>query len=99
MLTLHRARKGFVVERTAVVNRIRGLLAEFGVVISQRVESMRRELQASCEALPALAGRAIRGRHDHLRVNVRLSGGAIRTQSGLGACRFTRLGSTANEYG
>lgn len=68
MLTLHRVRQGFVVERTAVVNRIRGLLAEFGVVIPQRVESLRRELRASCEALPALAGRAILDLQEHLQV-------------------------------
>jgi transposase len=29
-LTLHRVRQGFVEERTAMLNRIRGLLAEFG---------------------------------------------------------------------
>ena len=57
LLTLHRVRQGFVVERTAVVNRIRGLLAEFGVVIPQRMESLRRELSAHCETLPGLADR------------------------------------------
>ena len=30
VLTLHRVRQGFVEERTATINRIRGLLAEFG---------------------------------------------------------------------
>jgi transposase len=35
LLTLHRVRQGFVAERTAVVNRIRGLLAEFGMVLPQ----------------------------------------------------------------
>ena len=33
MLSLHRARQGFVVERTAQANQIRGLLSEFGIVI------------------------------------------------------------------
>ena len=68
LLTLHRVRQGFVVERTAVVNRIRGLLAEFGVVIPQRVESLRRELSAHFETLPSLAARAIRDLQQHLRV-------------------------------
>ena len=54
MLTLHRVRQGFVVERTAVVNRIRGLLAEFGVVIPQREMSLRRELQAVARRCPRL---------------------------------------------
>ena len=35
VVTLHRGRVGFVEERTATVNRIRGLLAEFGLVIVQ----------------------------------------------------------------
>jgi transposase len=65
LLTLHRVRQGFVVERTAVVNRIRGLLAEFGVVIPQRVESLRRELSAHCETLPSLAAPAIRDLQQH----------------------------------
>lgn len=30
VLTLHRVRLGFVEERTATINRIRSLLAEFG---------------------------------------------------------------------
>lgn len=32
-LLVHRARQGFVTARTATLNRIRGLLAEFGVVL------------------------------------------------------------------
>ena len=32
-LTLHRTRQGFVEQRTATLNRIRGLLSEFGVVL------------------------------------------------------------------
>jgi transposase len=36
VLTLHRVRQGFIEERTATINRIRGLLAEFGVVLPQR---------------------------------------------------------------
>lgn len=34
-LSLHRVRQGFVGSRTAVANRIRGLLAEFGLVVPQ----------------------------------------------------------------
>ena len=33
LLTLHRVRQGFVEERTATGNRMRGLLGEFGVVL------------------------------------------------------------------
>lgn len=31
-LTLHRTRQGFVEERTALYNRLRGLIEEFGIV-------------------------------------------------------------------
>ncbi len=39
-LTLHRTRQGFVEERTALYNRIRGLIAEFGIVLPQKVERL-----------------------------------------------------------
>jgi transposase len=35
VLCLHRVRQGFIEERTATINRLRGLLAEFGVVLAQ----------------------------------------------------------------
>jgi transposase len=42
-LMVHRARQGFVAARTATINRIRGLLAEFGVVLPQKAEVVRRQ--------------------------------------------------------
>jgi transposase len=68
LLTLHRVRQGFVAERTAIVNRIRGLLAEFGIVLPQGVESVRRGLHASTAELPDLACRAIRDLQAHFAV-------------------------------
>ena len=44
MLVLHRMRTGFVEERTALVNRLRGLLAEFGVFLPQGIDSLRKQL-------------------------------------------------------
>jgi len=41
MLSLHRARERFVGDRTATVNRIRGLMAEFGLVIPQGIGYVR----------------------------------------------------------
>ena len=35
MLCVHRLREGFKAERTACINRIRGLLAEFGLVFTK----------------------------------------------------------------
>lgn len=37
VLALHRARQGFVKARTAQANQIRGLLAEFGLVVPQSI--------------------------------------------------------------
>ncbi len=37
VLALHRVRQGFVKARTAQANQIRGLLAEFGLIISQGI--------------------------------------------------------------
>ncbi len=44
MLCIHRLREGFKTERTACVNRIRGLLAEFGLVFPQSPELLRQAL-------------------------------------------------------
>ncbi|MEX3846680.1 IS110 family transposase [Paraburkholderia sp. BR10882] len=58
-LCLHRTRQGFVEERTAAYNRIRGLLAEFGVVLPQSPERLRREVAPNMDALPGWARRCI----------------------------------------
>jgi transposase len=54
-LMVHRARQGFVEQRTATLNRIRGLLSEFGVVLPLKAEVVRREAAARLEALPGWA--------------------------------------------
>lgn len=40
----HRIRQGLISERTAVVNRLRGLLSEYGMVLARRPATVRREL-------------------------------------------------------
>lgn len=65
-LTIHRVRQGFVTERTATVNRIRGLLAEFGFVVPRRPVEIRRQVPQIVEQLPALAGRGIADLYSHL---------------------------------
>ena len=47
-LCAHRLRQGLVEERTALINRLRGLLTEFGVVAPLSPEKLRREL-ARCK--------------------------------------------------
>jgi transposase len=49
-LCVHRLRQGLVEERTALINRLRGLLTEFGVVAPLSPEKLRREL-ARCQDL------------------------------------------------
>jgi transposase len=55
ILCVHRARQGFVEQRTATINRIRGLLSEFGIVLPQKAVTVRREALAHLEDLPGWA--------------------------------------------
>lgn len=59
MLAVHRLREGHKQDRTACINRIRGLLAEFGLVFPQSPEALRRALPDALEDasndLPGLA--------------------------------------------
>jgi transposase len=68
LLAMHRVRQGFVVERTATINRLRGLMSEFGVVLPLRSVTVRRQAAAAAEYLPQLARRAIGDLLDELRV-------------------------------
>ena len=61
-------RQGFIVERTAIINRLRGLMSEFGVVLPLRSITVRRQAAEAAEALPTLARRAINDLLDQLRV-------------------------------
>jgi transposase len=49
MLTLHRVREGLMKERIALINRIRGSLSEYGIVIAKNVSNLRRELPGILE--------------------------------------------------
>ena len=46
LLSLHRVRQGLIEERTATLNRLRGVLAEFGVVLPQSAVVLQRALPA-----------------------------------------------------
>jgi transposase len=58
-LCLHRTRQGFVTERTAVYNRIRGLIAEFGVVLPLKIERLRHDILVQLEELPGWVSRCV----------------------------------------
>ncbi|TLY82645.1 MAG: IS110 family transposase [Gammaproteobacteria bacterium] len=64
-LSLHRVRLGFVEERTATLNRIRGLIAEFGYVVPLGTERLRREVRDLLERLPARAASCVRDLLEH----------------------------------
>lgn len=64
-LCLHRTRQGFVAERTATYNRLRGLLSEFGVVLPQSPEKLRRDIGAHLDTLPSWARRCMSDLLEH----------------------------------
>lgn len=68
-LAVHRLREGFKEERTALINRIRGLLAEFGLVFAQGPDALRLVLASviedACNELPGVARLALQRAHLH----------------------------------
>ena len=58
-LMVHRVRQGWIEARTACINRIRGLLSEFGHVLPLKAQSVRRQAAALLEDLPGWANTAI----------------------------------------
>jgi transposase len=51
-LFVHRARQGYVAQSTALINRIRGLLSELGIVLPLKAANVRREAHKNLEGLP-----------------------------------------------
>jgi transposase len=68
-LAVHRLREGHKEERTALINRIRGLLAEFGLVFPRSPEALRAVLAEVIEdagnELPGVARLALQRAHLH----------------------------------
>lgn len=70
VLAVHRARTLIVSERTALINQVRGLLGEFGIVASVGTAHARRllvEIGTGGRQLPILARETIGELHDRLR--------------------------------
>jgi transposase len=71
MLSVHRARQGFVKARTAQANQIRGLLSEFGIVIPQGIQSIGKRMSDILEdaenGLPETMRRLLKRLNDHLK--------------------------------
>jgi transposase len=68
ILSMHRVRQGFIEERTATINRIRGLMSEFGVVLPARAVEVKRGAGVAAAALPSMARSAIEDLISHLAV-------------------------------
>ncbi len=64
LLTLHRLREGVKGERTACLNRVRGLLAEFGVVFPRSPQALRTGLaRVLATQEPGVDANGLRGLH------------------------------------
>ena len=68
-LSVHRLREGYKEERTALINRIRGLLAEFGIVVAQSPDALRRVMadliEDASNELPGVARMALQRAYLH----------------------------------
>lgn len=71
ILSVHRARQGFVKARTAQGNQIRGLLSEFGIVMPQGIHSIAKRMPEILEdaenGLPGTMRRLLGRLNDHLK--------------------------------
>jgi transposase len=68
-LAVHRLREGYKEERTGLINRIRGLLGEFGIAVAQSPEALKRALPELIEdganELPGIARLGLQRAHLH----------------------------------
>jgi transposase len=92
-LMVHRARQGFVEQRTATLNRIRGLLSEVGIVLPLKAATVRRRACECLEDLPAYANTVI---GDLLSEVTRLDERIAQYSSGgkTRLCRITKAGDS-----
>jgi transposase len=71
VLSVHRARQGFVKARTAQANQIRGLLAEFGIVIPQGIGHIAKRLPEILEdgenGVPGMMRQLLQRLGEHLK--------------------------------
>src|SRR5512143_1156647 len=71
VLALHRARQGFVKARTAQANQLRGLLAEYGIIIAQGIDNIAKRLSEVLEDgendLPGVFRQLVHRLGEHLK--------------------------------
>lgn len=89
VLSLHRARQGFVKARTAQANQIRGLLGEYGIILPQGMIYLTQGLSAALDEasddLPVVFRQLVQRLLDHLKeLDRQVSGWNCRSSSGIG---------------
>ncbi len=71
ILSIHRARQGFVKARTAQANQIRGLLMEYGITIPQGISNIRKKIPIILEdgenELPGVFRQLLHRLNNHLK--------------------------------
>ena len=65
-LFVHRARQGYVEERTALINRLRGLLSELGFLLPMKTGALRQEVYRLLETLPGWCNTVVNDMISHL---------------------------------
>lgn len=73
-LAVHTAREGYVAQRTATINRIRGLLTEVGIVMPKKAATIRKFAHEHLEDLPGYLNQVVNDLLDELaRLDLRVA--------------------------
>jgi transposase len=73
-LAVHTAREGYVAQRTATINRIRGLLTEVGIVMPKKAATIRKLAHEHLEDLPGYLNQVVNDLLDELgRLDLRVA--------------------------
>ncbi|MDZ5683521.1 IS110 family transposase, partial [Enterobacter hormaechei] len=63
---LHRIRQGFIEEKTATYNRLRGLISEFGVIAPQSTDALRHMVSEQKSSLPLQVQQCVNDLLEHI---------------------------------
>ncbi|HCL6671164.1 TPA: IS110 family transposase, partial [Citrobacter freundii] len=66
MQCLHRIRQGFIEEKTATYNRLRGLISEFGVIAPQSTDALRHMVSEQKSSLPLQVQQCVNDLLEHI---------------------------------
>ena len=70
MQCLHRTRQGFIEEKTATYNRLRGLISEFGVIAPQSTDALRHIVSVQKSSLPLQVQQCVDDLLEHIEANI-----------------------------